>query len=236
MIGVPVQAKTIKAADPGIGFTLEFDSPLNDTLKAVITLTDPLSQQSYTSEVTLTNAISDKTLVFVVPFGDSQYAPSKWLKYDIELYAPCTAESSYTSLSGVVLGESGRFDFYTTVPELIQDRLLQTGDMLQSADGTYVGVYQQDGNFCVYPQVAQDKDTQLPVFTSNSDINLPTYFSIAPYNEDMASVQIYQSPAPGKLISQTPFIPKPFLGNMTWTIDTFGRLCLNYGPLGFQRV
>ena len=59
---MPVQVTNIKAADPGVGFTLEVTAPdvsVNNSLRAVVTLTNPTApaQDSFVSEIWVKNRI-----------------------------------------------------------------------------------------------------------------------------------------------------------------------------------
>lgn len=227
-----VQTSGVKAADPGLGFTLNFSDPVKDTLKIVITLQDlQQSTDPYISVVTLNNKISDKDLVFVVPFGDNQYAPSNCLSFQIDVYVPNTASDPLDTLKGYVFGESGAFDYVTSVPTSILGFPV-TGTMLQSADGKYIGIYRKDGNFCVYPQFVIGQGQSLsPVYTTNSDIDRPTYFY--PIDSgDMSVVAICP-------IGESQPVSMSFIEIETpisMTIDSTGNLCLNGMPMVFNKV
>lgn len=81
--------KSVQAADPGVGFVLEFDNGelsggnVLPNLLVALTITTP--QGISTSSVSVTNTISDTDpyvtpyMVFVVPFGDTAYAPGQQL-------------------------------------------------------------------------------------------------------------------------------------------------------------
>lgn len=227
------KVNSVKAADPGLGFTLNFDPPLGNTLKVVITMTD-LNQPeigSYQSEVTLHNSISDKELVFVVPFGDNAYAPSNQFSFKIELYSPHDNESSLTSpLTGVVMGENGSFSFSTSVPTTITG-FPQTGNMLQSEDGAFIGIYQKDGNFCVYPQFADHQSNLNPVYSTNTAIGSPTYFGIYPV--DKKNIKIVIQDLSGKYISWSN-MNFPSVGAYNFSISSNGTLCISDLPVVFS--
>ena len=228
---MPTRVGDVKAADPGIGFTLNFDSPLGSTLRVVITMTDLQQPKkgNYTSEVILNNSISDTELVFVVPFGDDNYAPSNCLSFKIELYTP---KNPVEKLTGVVMGEKGSFSFSTSVPTTIKG-ILQTGDMLQSEDGSLIGVYQKDGNFCVYPQFADNQSGLNVVYSTHSDIGQPTIFYINGLNNGMNFISIF-TPDFSKIASQS----NPFLtqSNNIFSINSIGSLCINGTPLSFTKA
>lgn len=232
-----VQTSGVKAADPGLGFTLNFSEPVNDTIKTVITLQDlQQSTKTYGTEVTLSNKVSDQNLVFVVPFGDNQYAPSNCLSFQIDVYVPNNASAPLQSLNGYVFGESGVFDYHTSVPTTILG-LPQTGNMLQSDDGKFVGIYQTDGNFCVYPQFVNGKGQGMPpVYTTNSAVGQPTSFQLVILGgngKGMAQILIQNG---GQLDSASnPFPYKQ--GNMMYmSINSSGTLCLNGFPLIFNKA
>jgi hypothetical protein len=220
----------VKAADPGIGFTLNFDSALGSTLRVVITMTDlqQPTKGNYTSEVTLNNTISDTELVFVVPFGDKDYAPSNCLKFQIDLYTP---NNPVETLTGVVVGENGVFNFSTSVPKVVHD-FPKTGDMLQSEDGAFIGIYQKDGNFCVYPQFADHQSDLNPVYSTNTAVGSPTSFTQQFENHDHYYVCIVDSSS--NILVRTPatFSTEYPLGV---SIDSSGTLCFNGGNSGFTK-
>lgn len=214
----------VKAADPGLGFTLNFDSALGSTLRVVITLTDlqQPTKGNYTSEVTLHNTISDTELVFVVPFGDNDYAPSNCLKFQIDLYTP---NNPVETLTGVVMGENGVFNFSTSVPTVVYD-FPKTGDMLQSEDGAFIGIYQRDGNFCVYPQFADHQSDLNPVYSTNTAVGSPTSFTKHYENGDHYYVCIVDSSS--KVLVKTPLTYSTEYA-LKVSIDSSGTLCFNGG-------
>lgn len=228
---MPTRVDSVKAADPGLGFTLHFDQALNNTLKVVVTMTDLQKNQKYQSEVTLFDPISDQDLVFVVPFGDNAYAPSNCLSFNIDLYCPYDASTPDKPLTGVVMGERGVFNFSTSVPTVVYD-FPKTGDMLQSEDGAFIGIYQKDGNFCVYPQFADHQSDLNPVYSTNTAVGSPTSFTQQFENHDHYYVCIVDSSS--KILVQTAatFSTEYALGV---SIDSSGTLCFNGGGAGFMK-
>lgn len=223
---------SVKAADPGLGFTLNFDQALNNSLKVAITMTDLQKNQKYQSEVSLHNPISDQELVFVVPFGDNAYAPSNCLGFQIDLYWPYDASTPNETLTGVVMGEKGVFNFSTSVPTVMYN-FPKTGDMLQSEDGSFIGIYQKDGNFCVYPQFADHQSDLNPVYSSHSDIGQPTMFFPNKLNDGTPFITIC-TPDFSKSASQSNFL-SPY-EYMAFSINSAGSLCFNDSPLSFTKV
>lgn len=220
---------SVKAADPGLGFTLNFGQALNNSLKVAITMTDLQTKQPYKSEVTLFDPISDQDLVFVVPFGDNAYAPSNCLSFKIDLFWPCDASTPNETLTGVVMGEKGVFNFSTSVPTVVHD-FPKTGDMLQSEDGAFIGIYQKDGNFCVYPQFADHQWDLNPVYSTNTAVGSPTSFTQQFENHDHYYVCIVDSSS--NILVRTPatFSTEYPLGV---SIDSSGTLCFNGVGAGF---
>lgn len=228
---MPTRVDSVKAADPGLGFTLNFDSPLGSTLRVVITMTDLQKNQKYQSEVTLYNSISDQNLVFVVPFGDNQYAPSNCLSFNIDLYWPYNASSPNKTLTGVVMGENGVFNFSTSVPTVMYS-LPKTGDMLQSEDGAFIGIYQKDGNFCVYPQFADHQSNLNPVYSTNTAVGSPTSFTQQFENSDHYYVCIVDSSSNTLVKTVLTYSTEYQLGV---SINSSGALCFNGGVPGFVK-
>lgn len=226
-----VKVGSVKAADPGLGFSLNFDQALNDSLKVMITLTDLQTKQNYQSEVSLTNSISDTELVFVVPFGDNAYAPSKCLSFQLDLYWPNNAISPNETLTGVVMGENGVFNFSTSVPTVMYS-LPKTGDMLQSEDGAFIGIYQKDGNFCVYPQFADHQSNMNPVYSTNTAVGSPTSFTKQFENSDHYYVSIVDSSSNILVKTLLTYSTEYQLGV---SINSSGALCFNGSVPGFMK-
>jgi hypothetical protein len=222
---MPTRVGDVKAADPGLGFTLNFDSPLGSTLRVVITMTDLQTEQKYQSEVSLLNSISDQNLVFVVPFGDNAYAPSNCLSFQIELHTP---KNPVETLSGVVMGEKGVFNFSTSVPT--QKFTPTTGDMLQSEDGAFIGIYQKDGNFCVYPQFADNQSDLKAVYSTNTAVGSPTSFTKQFENGDHYYVCIVDSSSNTLVKTVLTYSTEYQLGV---SINSSGALCFNGSTPGF---
>ncbi len=230
---MPTRVNSVKAADPGLGFTLNFDQALNNSLKVAITMTDLQTQQLYKSEVSLHDPISDQELVFVVPFGDNAYAPSNCLKFQIDLYTPYDNNNSLTPpLTGVVMGENGVFNFSTSVPTVVHD-FPKTGDMLQSEDGAFIGIYQKDGNFCVYPQFADNQSDFNKVYSSHSDIGQPTMFFPNKLNDGTPYFTIC-TPDFSKNASQSNFLSA--YEYKAFSINSAGSLCFNDFPISFTKI
>jgi hypothetical protein len=218
----------VKAADPGIGFTLSLSKPL-PSLRTNITITDEQGL-SYTSEVFLFNAINDTELVFVVPFGDQNYASSKVLNFRIELYTPYDETASFETILGSVVGESGVFNFNTKVPTAHPyPNFPKNGDMLQSPDGNYVGVYQKDGNFCVYEAYTTGQQGLNAVYATQSAVGEPTFFQVVQDGSDL-TINIQKSD--NSVVSSCKL--KMFVfGDIN--INASGQLCLGNVPLIFTR-
>lgn len=226
---MPTRVNSVKAADPGLGFTLNFDQALNDSLKVMITLTDSQTSHPYQSEVTLLNPISDQELVFVVPFGDNAYAPSNCLSFQIDLYWPNDAKTPNETLTGVVMGEKGVFNFSTSVPTVMYN-FPKTGDMLQSEDGAFIGIYQKDGNFCVFPQFADNPSDLKPVYSTNTAVGSPTSFTQQFENGDHYYVCIVDSSSNILVKTVLTYSTEYQLGV---SINSSGALCFNGSAPGF---
>jgi hypothetical protein len=233
-MAIDVKVGSVKAADPGLGFTLNFNSALGSTLRVVITMTDlqQPTKGNYTSEVTLHNTISDKELVFVVPFGDNDYAPSNCLKFQIDLYTPYDNANSLTPpLTGVVMGENGVFNFSTSVPTVVHD-FPKTGDMLQSEDGAFIGIYQKDGNFCVYPQFADNQSSLNAVYATDTAVGGPTSFGMSLIATDLFQLVIQDSSGKWLARSSTSYSTQ---NRKSFSISSSGVLLVNNAdPIFFR--
>jgi hypothetical protein len=158
-----VQTNTVKAADPGLGFSLQIDNnggPINQSLKVIAKVTDS-QNKTFTSTVIINDPISDKTINFVVPFGDNEYAPGEILNYSLDIYIPFDSLTPVNQ-SGVVIANSGKFELLSDAPNSIPDGgSLGPGQLMNSKKGNRVGIMQLDGNFCVYDQFAKGKNSGL---------------------------------------------------------------------------
>lgn len=158
-----VQINSVKAADPGLGFSLEIDNngaPINQTLKVIASVTDS-HNKTFTSTVIVNDPISDKTINFVVPFGDSEYTPGETLSYSLDIYIPFDA-STPVNQPGVVIANSGKFELLSDAPNSIPDGgSLGPGQLMNSVKGNSLGIMQLDGNFCVYDQFAKGKNSSI---------------------------------------------------------------------------
>jgi hypothetical protein len=156
-----VQVNTVKAADPGLGFSLAIDNngaPINQTLKVIAKVTDS-QNKTFTSTVIVNDPISDKTINFVVPFGDNEYIPGETLSYSLDVYIPFDAPTPVNQL-GVVIANSGKFELLSDAPNSIPDGgSLGPGQLMNSIKGNRLGIMQLDGNFCVYDQFSKGKNS-----------------------------------------------------------------------------
>ena len=155
-----VQINNVKAADPGLGFTLLIDdngNPINQTLKIVAKVTDPQGN-SFSTTVQINDPVQDLSLNFVVPFGDNEYKAGEFLDYHLEIIIPHDLETKEPiSEKGQVVADSGKFLFesnmITSVPS---GDMLGPGDLMNSSRFNHVGIMQLDGDFCVYQQFARN--------------------------------------------------------------------------------
>jgi hypothetical protein len=158
-----VQTNAVKAADPGLGFSLEIDNngaPINQTLKVIAKVTDS-KNKTFTSTVIVNDSISDKTINFVVPFGDNEYSLGEILNYSLDIYIPFDSLTPVNQ-SGVVIANSGKFELLSDAPISIPEGgSLGPGQLMNSKKGNRVGIMQLDGNFCVYDQFAKGKNSGL---------------------------------------------------------------------------
>lgn len=171
---MPVQVSNVKAADPGVGFTIEVTPPdqsLNNSLRAVVTLIDPLGplQDIFTSEVWVKNRISrDQTMKLLAPFGDNAYEPGRVMQFKIELYMPFDAPQPAITEQGEVMTTAGRFNLGSSMIVKVED-FTKGGKkpstdgmpMMVSEDGEYIGILLPDGNFCIYPQYVLGTDKKI---------------------------------------------------------------------------
>jgi len=177
---MPVVVTNIKAADPGVGFTIEVTPPeesLNNTLRAVVTLTNPVRRDigAYTSEVWVKNPIrKDKTLQLLTPFGDNAYMPGTILQFTIELYMPFDAAYPSVTQQGAVIATFGKFNLGSNMIVKVEDfsragkRPSTDGmPMMVSEDGEYVGILFADGNFSIYPQYVLGGDKKIEAIYSS---------------------------------------------------------------------
>ncbi|MDX1906534.1 MAG: hypothetical protein SF053_05810 [Bacteroidia bacterium] len=212
-MGVPVQAKTIRAADPGLGFTLQFDSPPNSTVRVVARIAN-----SYTSEVHVLNPINDTTLVCVVPFGDSSYTPGQAITFELDIYVPHDANDAST-ISGIAMQDSGVFQFASNIPTRIEDgQTLASGAMINSLDGQYAGIMQGDGNFCVYAQAVLNGSSSLP----NTDSTYSQGHAGAVLKVQRG--RIYIQDVNGNTVTSSPQMSDIITAAMV--IDSNGNICL----------
>lgn len=158
-----IQTVTVKAADPGLGFSLELDdngAPINQTFKVIAKVTDK-ENKTFTSTVIVNDPLTDKTINFVVPFGDNQYLPGETLNYSLDIYIPFDA-STPVNQAGVVIANSGKFELLSDAPNSIPEGgSLGPGKLMNSVKGNRVGIMQLDGNFCVYDQFAKGKNSSI---------------------------------------------------------------------------
>jgi hypothetical protein len=156
-----IQTVTVKAADPGLGFSLELDdngAPINKTLKVIVRVTDKESK-TFTSTVIVNDPLNDKTINFVVPFGDNQYDPGETLNYSLDIYIPLDWPTPVNQ-AGVVIANSGKFELLSDAPNSITEGgSLEPGKLINSLKGNRVGIMQLDGDFCVYDQFTKGKNS-----------------------------------------------------------------------------
>ena len=179
---MPVKVTNVKAADPGVAFTLEVptnEPPLGTSIRAVVKITDPNSLPGYgeghfTSEVWARDAINNRIMKCMAPFGDDAYSPGRILQFTIDLYMPCDAEKCEIQQAGEVMATSGRFDLGSNMIVKVKDHggmkfgpATNGMPMMESEDGSYIGILHPDGNFIIYPQY---------VFGENMKME-PTYIS-----------------------------------------------------------
>lgn len=113
--------KSVQAADPGVGFLLEFDngelSGGNTLPNLVVNLSINTPQGGVcTSSVSIANTISNTdnssipTMVFVVPFGDTAYAPGQMLTINFNVtYSSGSQLTTLLSYSETVQSQGGNF-------------------------------------------------------------------------------------------------------------------------------
>lgn len=158
-----VQTVTVKAADPGLGFSLKIDNngaPINQTLKVIAKVTDS-KNKAFTSTVIINDPLNDTTINFVVPFGDNQYLPGETLSYSLDVYIPFDAPTPVNQ-PGIVIANSGKFELRSDAPSSIPEGgSLGPGKLMNSVKGNRVGIMQLDGNFCVYDQFAKGKNSSV---------------------------------------------------------------------------
>ncbi|MCC6283111.1 MAG: hypothetical protein IT262_21065 [Saprospiraceae bacterium] len=164
---MPVQVSNVKAADPGVAFTLEVpanEPPLGTSIRAVVKIKDPnlltdYGEGLYTSEVWARDPINDRIMKCMAPFGDNAYSPGRILQFTIDLYMPCDAKDYKFQQNGEVMATSGRFDLGSNMIIKLKDHggihagVATNGmPMMESEDGSYIGILHPDGNFIIYPQ------------------------------------------------------------------------------------
>jgi len=158
---INIQTVTVKAADPGLGFSLELDdngAPINKTLKVIARVTDK-EFKTFTSTVIVNDTLNDITINFVVPFGDNQYDPGETLNYSLDIYIPLDAPTPVNQ-AGVVIANSGKFELLSDAPNSIPEGgSLGPGKLMNSLKGNRVGIMQLDGDFCVYDQFTKGKNS-----------------------------------------------------------------------------
>lgn len=157
-----VQVTKVKAADPGLGFTLQLSNnglAINDTVKVVITI-----QGRYSTSIVLNNPVSDQSVVFVLPFGNSSYSPGTIIPFQIDVYIPNSSTNPAQTLSGCVMSDADQFVYQSGMPFSLVDggAALSVGAMMNSLDGNFFGIMQADGNFCVYQQSSLNSTNSLP--------------------------------------------------------------------------
>lgn len=159
-----IQTVTVKAADPGLGFSLKIDdngAPINKTLKVIAKVTDK-ENKTFTSTVIVNDPLNDITINFVVPFGDNQYAPGETLSYSLDIYIPFDSQTTQENQAGIVIANSGKFELLSDAPSSIPEGgSLGPGKLMNSVKGNRVGIMQLDGNFCVYDQFAKGRNSSI---------------------------------------------------------------------------
>jgi hypothetical protein len=166
-----VQVTKVKAADPGLGFTLQISNngtAINDTLKVVITISD-----RYSSSLVVNNPVTDQCVIFIVPFGSSSYDPGTVIRFRIDVYVPNSASAPIQTLTGVVMSDADEFTYASAMPFSVTDSTpLGVGGMMNSLDANYFGIMQRDGNFCVYQQSAVNSNSLPNTDSTYSDKGL----------------------------------------------------------------
>ena len=181
---MPVQVSNIKAVDPGVAFTLEVpanEPPIGTSIRAVVKITDPNRSPGpheghFTSEVWARDAINNRTMVCMAPFGDNAYVPGRILHFTIDLYMPCDAENYEIHQEGEVMATSGQFNLDSSMIVRVKDQGgIHVGPstngmpMMESEDGCYIGILHPDGNFIVYPQFVFGEGTKMePTYLSGT--------------------------------------------------------------------
>lgn len=181
---MPVGVSNIKAADPGVAFTLEIpaDEPsLGTSLRAVVTITyfDPqhARERIFVSEVWARDPINNRTMKCMAPFGDDTYAPGQILHFTIDLYYPCDAVRYEMRQEGEVMSTAGHFHFGSDMIVRVKDHEgIHMGPstsgmpMMASEDGNYIGILHLDGQFIIFPQcvIGNEKGIE-PTYTSPTE-------------------------------------------------------------------
>lgn len=211
-----VNVSNVKAADPGLGFDLQFNPALNDTLKVVVTI-----QNTYSSVLTINNPVADQTVACVVPFGDGQYNSGAGLSFQIDVYSPNSSPRPMQSISGCAMADPGAFKFNSNLPSSIPDgQALGPGNMMNSMDGgSYIGYMQLDGNFCVYKKYALNNSSLQNTDSTYSDVGANNC-SLRVQN---GRIFIYNS-STGSNISASP--ANQAMPGASMVINTQGMICL----------
>jgi hypothetical protein len=121
--------KSVQVADPGVAFILEFDpgdiptgARLTDLgITATVTDNSIASTPSFSVTARFSNAsnpITDNSLVLILPFGDSTWAPGHNMSVSVTLNS-----TSVPSLNGVLIpvvsaiSQSGSFTYSVSTPQ-----------------------------------------------------------------------------------------------------------------------
>jgi hypothetical protein len=96
-----IKVNQVQAADPGVAFVLaaydENGNPIafNCGLQVRIQIAAvwPSGSYTYESDVTIWNPISDRSLVFAVPYGDPNFGSETTRSYTITLYTTPQGEN-----------------------------------------------------------------------------------------------------------------------------------------------
>ena len=177
---MPVAVTNVKAADPGVAFTLEVpakEPPIGTSIRSVVTITDPNQPAgTFISEVWARDPINNRIMQCMAPFGDNAYAPGRILQFCIDLYMPCDAERYEVQQQGEVMSTSGHFQLGSDMIVRVKDNggihagpATNEMPMMASEDGNYIGILYPDGNFSIFPQYTFGEGKQIePTYLSDT--------------------------------------------------------------------
>jgi hypothetical protein len=208
MTEVKANVKSVKAADPGIGFEMKLSNngnPVgNESIKVSVYTADVDGRQSSQSESYLvinsgefTTPITDVDFSIILPFSDNQFEDPNAgsIQYLISVECPIGTpiDVDPPGLQAIPKspGKLHAFALYNTLapcdsPTSQGAQVLRIGQLLYAIDGGHFGILQSNGCFATFPtSITHISDPEPPIGSSspipNSTDGLCMYMSTDGY-------------------------------------------------------